>query len=251
MKRIGIILLIVGLAALSGCMWNQQPIDFTVDVERIDNPVLARPNVDGDDDWYVNALDRVLLDWTTRVDQYGHPVGLPPGWTLDSVSIQCELKTEQDTIYTPPYPYGDHGIVGELRPGVVIENACIWYPTFTGDIEGSTGLPFPPYPETNYPFDPCNPINQRYMPRQTATITATAVTDRIRVRLLCSEIDGYYAIDGDVEDGPEIERWVSPGVLTVEAVTLDGREEVQVLIPDEWFIVEADWEITVGPAGCQ
>lgn len=141
-------------------------------------PTINRPLLDGKSDlWYGVPLERILIDCNYHEEAPLWPgyrpvvTGIkdPEGdrWTLIALDIKCDLQSPSDTLFYPPY-----------RPGVFhadgIDNAAVWYPTYIGPTEQISKLPYPPYPEMGYPFDPCLDNGVPKMPSQMATITITA-----------------------------------------------------------------------------
>lgn len=141
-------------------------------------PTINRPLLDGKKDlWYGVPLERILVDCNYHEEDPLYPGYLPvvtgikdpdgDSWTLTALTIKCDLQDAPDMLFYPPY-----------RPGEVhadgIENAAIWYPTYTGVTELISGLPYPPYPEQGYPWNPCLNNGVPTMPPQDATITITA-----------------------------------------------------------------------------
>ena len=239
MKRVVILLVAV---LLTGCSFIQPPPEVTVSVACVSpEGELLRPVVDGiTGNWGpVPAMERVVLSWEWRTDEYGNPLGLSPGWTLELVRIKCELKTQFDTIFWPK-PIGIPG-VGPMEGFA----KCVWYPTWTGPIEPTVQLPYSPFPETGYPFSTCS-----FMASQTATIYARASRDSLIAEILVSGIEGgWWEFGGGIPiDGNPVRVEVeAPGVY--ELVHSTGQV-FEVEIPASWFVIEGEWEIQVGPAGC-
>jgi len=144
-------------------------------------PTINRPLLDGKTDlWYGVPLDRILIDCRYHEEDPLWPgyrpviTGIkdPDGdaWTLTALSVKCALQSDSDTLFYPPYMPGVYHADG-------IDNAAIWYPTYVAPIELISKLPYPPYPETGYPWDPCLNNGGSKMPSQTAVITITATDE--------------------------------------------------------------------------
>lgn len=146
----------------------------------IDNqpPTVRRPKLAPSPDWFFRPRERTLMDFNYDPgSMYGPPSGIsdPDGdaWHIVEIKVLCETKCMYDSIFCPPY---EPGVFHATFRGQLIENACIVYPTYTGEIDEETGLPFPPIVEEGYPYDYRSDHNLTpgEMPTQTATITVTA-----------------------------------------------------------------------------
>jgi len=76
-------------------------------------------------------------------------------WRVVEIELECSLKKVcgqplGDSVFMPPY---ESGVVHALFNGRLIENACIVYPTYTGELD-SVGLPYAPAAESGYMYDP-------------------------------------------------------------------------------------------------
>lgn len=239
------------LVALSGCMQvGPPPVDegFTATAS-VGAVAIYRPLLSAGDVWRVNALNRTVLSWRKGTDQYGDPVGLwASGWKLFSVTVQCELKDEPDTLF---YPIGldDRDFVGDVSDGL----SAVWYPTFTAPIDEILHMPYPPFPERGYPFSYCLDTQPEYMPPQTATITARARADVVTVHVIASgKAGGSYQFNGGLPQASNEADVKVNGPGSIEVVwTDDGESAVAIVeIPVDWFWLEGSWDIDVGPVGC-
>ena len=137
-------------------------------------PTIYKPLITN---WYARPLERTLIDCTYREEKPLYPgyrptiTGIkdPEGddWHLVSISVKCDLLDRNDTLFYPPYQPGIFHADG-------IDNAAIWYPTYGGAVNKVSELPYPPYPESGYPYDPCWTSDIPTMQPQEATITIVA-----------------------------------------------------------------------------
>jgi hypothetical protein len=265
-SRAACLVLILGALtlALSGCLFDiDAPFpglpdwggdDEGVLLELLSAPgVIHRPQVGQRGTWRVQPYTKVKVLFETARDQYGNPTGLSDDrlWSITDVTIRCELKGEDDTVYTPGDPMRHDGFYADGR-----KNACVWFPLYTGKMAAIVDLPYSPYPLAGYPFDACQNVGTTAYPEQRATITARARVDHIRIRITVPEHeDGIYILDlpgatpqeshifelGVGEHGPIEVIWESDG----------AREVYTVEIPVDWFWITGRWLIPVaGSAGC-
>jgi len=97
-------------------------------------PIIRRPRLTPDGDWFLNPLVRTLIDF----NYYGGSGGAtgvsdPDGdsWQIDSIEVMCSEKYGlADSIFCPPR---EPGVFHAYYHGEIIENACIVYPTHTGE----------------------------------------------------------------------------------------------------------------------
>jgi len=222
--------------------------DFEAIIERVKPPAkIHRPLIGAGDDWYAMPLERTILRFGKGQDQYGNPTGLShSGWRITDVTIQCELKGEPDTVFNPPCREGKFWADG-------IENACVWYSTWTGPIEPLSGRPYSPYPESGYPFDPCwdDCGGCGYVPSQTALITARATTDCAWIRITAPAHDGgVYVLDlpGSTPQDSNVFELAVGEAGQINVVWEDGEgnfETYVVIVPTNWFWISGSWEISV------
>jgi hypothetical protein len=146
----------------------------------IDNrpPTIWRPKIAPSPDWFFYPRERTLLDFNyTPGSMYDTPSGItdPDGdaWQIVEIKVLCSTKYMYDSIFYPPY---EPGVFHASYRGQIIENACIVYPTYTGNLDEETGLPFPPNVEVGYPFDyrTDHNLTPGEMPSQKATLTVIA-----------------------------------------------------------------------------
>lgn len=240
MKRM--ILLAVILLSLTGCMFaplvNQQ-----LDTIKVISATgyIYRPLMNGGDDWTVHPGNKEVMDWSTGLDRYGNKTGLSDDevWKIDEVHIKLDEKNEKDTIFWPRN---------------LGENECVWFPGWTAQMELISGLPYPMYPLTGYPWDACQTRTIPVMPSQIATITASARTDWIEVEITLPErSDGQYTLDlpGYTPKSSNVLTTRLSGPCEIIAAWTDGTREESWLfvVPVDWFWINGSWEIPVGPSG--
>jgi len=113
-------------------------------------PAIYPPRLPGNR-WEMTPLERTLVSFAHRPASMYHPGTLgiydPDGdpWRIVSVSVHCSQKAVEDSIFTPPYEPGVFHADGE-------DSAFVVYPTYTGEIDAETGLPYPPIAEAGYPW---------------------------------------------------------------------------------------------------
>ncbi len=212
---------------------------------------INRPLLGGGDDWVVQPFDRQVLLFATGFDQYGNPTGLRDDtiWKITEVEINCEDKGFNDTVFNPGDPYKRYGFSVNG-----IENACVWYPLYTAEMEGITKLPFSLVPEVGYPFDACRDLGCPAFLEQKATISAKAKADYITIRITVPDNpNGDYILDlpGSVPQSSNVFElnvgsWGKIGVVwsyedRVMLYTVD--------VPAEWFWTSGQWDITVMGTG--
>lgn len=118
--------------------WTDGLGDFLEDVVMVglDNvgPTIHRPLIDGKTDlWFGAPLERELIDCNYHAEEPLYPgyqsvvTGIidPEGddWTLIGIEVKCDLLSEPDTLFFPPYRPGKFHADG-------IDNAAIWYPAY-------------------------------------------------------------------------------------------------------------------------
>ena len=243
MKRI--IFVIAILLMLSGCI-TQPPGIVNLDsiVVTSQAGMIYRPLIGSGDDWTVHPGDRELLDFGSGLDGYGNRTGLldDDRWSLQSVEIQLDEKTEEDTVFWPSN---------------LDDSQCIWFPGWTAPMELISGLPYPMYPLTGYPWDACQSHVIQQMPSQMATITASAVAEWIEVEItLPGRSGGKYTLDlpGYTPTASNVLTVRLGSSQEIIATWTDGNTEASWLfdVPVDWFWVNGSWQIPVGPSGvCQ
>ena len=233
MKR----LIILGLCLLiGGCTFLPVADVSEVLLVSIDG-VINAPLINGAPFGYevcVQAGDKLLLDFNPNRDQYGNRSGLSSSrYTIDEVTIKCELKTEFDTIFATSD-----------------SNAPIWFPCWTAPIELISGLPIPYSPLEGYPWDSCRTVGIDQMPAQTATITATARATWIEVEFVLPEQDGTYILDlpGQRPTGENTIK-IKIDEAGLYTVTHSGGQVYEFTVPIDWFFIQSTWEIEIGPTG--
>ena len=268
MKRIKILikialfgLSVVALVGLHGCVLDlglgggsgTTPSRDLI-LERVSSPgKIYRPLIGSGDDWFAIPRERRLLLFSTGRDQFGNPTGLSNDqtWHITNVIIKCDLKGEADTVFNPPRRAGRFWADG-------FDNACIWYPTWTGSIEGTTGLSFSPYPERGYPFNPCwsdscdsvQSSSKIYIPAQGALITAQAKTDSVLAKVTCPyHGEGTYIMDvpGATPQSSNVFAHTF-GQSGEYEIIWEHKSETRIyrfLIPEEWFWISGSWSMEV------
>ena len=233
------IILAVGLA---GCTLIQpQPIELDTITVISQEGFIYRPLVGSGDDWTVQPGNIELLDFGSGRDSYGNRTGLLDDvrWTLDAVTIQLDEKIEEDTVFWP----------SNLNA-----NQLIWFPGWTAQIELISGLPYPMYPLTGYPWDTCQTHVIDVMPSQMATITASAVAEWIEVEITLPERSGgQYTLNlpGYTPTADNVLTVRLGSSQEIIATWTNGTGEKSWLfdVPVDWFWVNGSWEINVGPSG--
>jgi len=242
MKRKLLIFLSLSILAglLSGCVpVVDQELDTIVVISKAG--YLYRPLMNGGDDWTVHPGNKEVLDFSTGRDRYGNRTGLSDNerWTLEEVHIQLDAKTEEDTIFWPSN---------------IGENECVWFPGWTAPMELISGLPYPMYPLTGYPWDACQSHTIPVMASQMATITASARAESIEVEITLPErSDGQYTLDlpGYTPSSSNVLTVRLSGPQEIVATWTDGAREASWLfiVLVDWFWVNGSWQIPVGPSG--
>jgi len=268
MKRI--FLLVPLLLALAGCTitmhnWPTTPDGEVPFVRLLTKGTIYAPLLNGHPfgyNAYAQPGEFVNVDFSGGRDQYGEPWGLsdPVRFTVTEVLIRCDEKTEDDTIFWPSAEW----------PVPHLDNSCVWFPGWTAPIETISGLPIPFYPLSGYPWDACHGVGKHGhalpdMPSQEATLTVTAKAEVIRVEFVCPAMDepGQYVVDmpgatpteqDRDSDTPEFELAYhvdEPGTYTVTWTEHDGpgEETWEFEIPVDWFYIDGQWTVKVGPTG--
>ena len=255
MKRRTILLLALtlSLGLLGGCVFDtpldpDQPIAVDVAVFKVISAAGAiyRPLITGSDDWYVQPGNFETLDFSSGRDQYGDYVGLldDERWTIQNLFVRCDQKHQDDTLFWPsmtfPVPYRD--------------NSCVWFPGYTALEHASSGLPFPMYPISRYPWNPCQTNSVPVMSSQMATILADARAEWIEIEITAPERSGGgYTLDvpGHTPTASNVltARLGSPKTITITWINGGVTEVWTIEIPVDWFWINGTWRIPVGPTG--
>ena len=148
-------------------------------------PRILRPRIGGSPElWYLEPRERTLIDFAHyEATLSGPETGVVYGgtWRVVEIRLECPLKTvcgdiAGDSVFYPPY---ERDAVHALLNGRLYENACIVYPTYTGEI-ASNGLPYAPSAESGYEYDPYH-VRALYhavtFPAQTGRIHVTVEDD--------------------------------------------------------------------------
>jgi len=121
-------------------------------------PRIRRPVIGGNPEtWSLEPRERTLIDFSHREASLSGPetgVVYDGEWHVIEIRLECPLKTVcqhvvADSTFYPPY---ETGTVHALFNGHVYENACIVYPTYTGET-APNGLPYAPAAESGYTYD--------------------------------------------------------------------------------------------------
>ena len=245
------------IIALSGCkvgfvIGPGSGDDANNQVVRLSAPgMINRPLIGGGDDWTRQPLNRTLFLFGTGTDRYGNTTGLTDDsvWHIKTVTIRCEKKGSDDTIYNPGDAYQLNGFSADG-----FANACVWYPTYTGEIEGNSGLPYSPAPEAQYPFDACRNLPTTPYPAQHATITAKAKADWVFVKITVPQEDGaIYALEdpgGTPQTSNVFNIYVGKPGDVVIVMEKDGiYKRFTYTVPVEWFWCTGTWTIDVMATG--
>ena len=148
-------------------------------------PRILRPRIGGSPDlWYLEPRERTLIDFAHYEASLSGPetgIVYDGTWRAVEIRLECPLKTVcsdivGDSVFYPPYQTGVvHASVG----GRLYENACIVYPTYTGEI-APNGRPYAPAPEDGYTYEPYR-VRTLYhavmFPGQTGRIHVTVLDD--------------------------------------------------------------------------
>ena len=231
---VGCVILLIG-----GC-FLPQVTELAEDSVRVISEAgfIYRPLINYVDDWFVQPGAKEVLSFASGRDQYGNKVGLKDDgrWTIEELIFKCELKTENDTVFTPAN---------------LVANAFVVFPLWTAPMETISGLPYPPSPLEGYPWDSCLTLGIPEMPGQNATITASARAEWIEIEIALPErSDGFYTLDlpGYTPGSSNVLTVRLSGPQEVTATWADGdREEAwtfDVLV--DWFWVNGEWTIPVG-----
>lgn len=234
MKRL--ILLALCLLALAGCV-RLPGVDLIEVLLVGDQGALYAPKINDMAFGYdanVQAGDLIRMDFNPGIDQYGNRTGLSSSrYVLDEVTVKCDLKTEFDTIFE----------IDDV-------NVVVWFPGYTAPLDAISGLPVPFYPLEGYPWDSCRDTGIPDMAAQQATITATAQAAWIEVKFVLPDKDGTYLLDLPGQTA------TSDNVITIK---IDEAGEYRVVhsegevyefdVPIDWFFIEGEWLIDVGPTG--
>jgi len=144
-------------------------------------PRILRPVIGGNPEmWILEPRERTMIDFSHREATMAGPetgVVYDGDCRVVEIRLECSLKTlcgqaVPDSVFAPPY---EPGIVHALFNGQVYEDACIVYPTYTGELDPG-GLPYAPAAESGYSYDPYH-VRTLYhgvtFPAQTAQIRVT------------------------------------------------------------------------------
>lgn len=155
-----------------------------------DRPTILPPRINGIPHlWRLEPRLRTLIDFTRSV---GSGVDYAGEWRVVDLRVECEFKQAcqhpvGDSIFCPPYEEGRyHALFGNH----LHENACIVYPTYTGE-SAPDGLPYAPAPEDGYTVDAAQNHNVFFrvtFPAQTAQIHVTVEDDWGRLTSASFEI---------------------------------------------------------------
>jgi len=238
MKKLAVLLCV--LLMLAGCV-RLGPQDV-VEVRLISNEgAIYAPLINGAP-WGYNACvqpgDDYVLDFNPGRDQYGNRTGLSASrYTVEEVTVQCELKTEQDTIF----------LVINATTRWAEPNLFVWFPGYTAPNEQISGLPVPFQPLTGYPWDPCRGANLAEMASQVATVEVVARANWIEVEFVLPE-GGRYRLEGRTwTDEHSISmRLTDPGAYIVAE---ESGELYEFDVPIDWFYIDAAFQVNVGPTG--
>ena len=143
-------------------------------------PRILRPRIGGNPQlWYLEPRERTLIDFThheATLSGAESGVDYDGEWRVVEIRLECPLKTVcqdvvEDSVFCPPYQADTyHALVN----GWLLENACIVYPTFTGET-APNGLPYAPAAEHGYTYDAYRVRNLYH------AVTFSAQTGRIHV----------------------------------------------------------------------
>jgi len=238
-KQVAILGAVLLLAALSGCI---QPVIPDPGIRVISaEGALYPPLCNGIPLHYdanVQPGDKLILDFGTGKDQYGNRVGLGDDarWTIREVRIQCDAKTEEDTVFWP------------LN---LAANQCAWFPGWTAPTEPISGLPLPLYPLEGYPWDACGDHGLPEMPSQGATIAVSAEAEWIEVEIVFAAA-GDYMVQWPGEmlalpvSGERATRRLSEAG---DVVVTQGAQTWTFTVPAAWFWIDAEFRVRVGATG--
>jgi len=148
-------------------------------------PRILRPRIGGNPEvWHLEPRERTLIDFAHYEASMSGPetgVVYEGDWRVVEIQLDCPLKTVcgdivADSVFYPPY---ERDTVHALFNGRLYENACIVYPTYTGEITPN-GLPYAPFAESGYEYDPYH-VRALYhavtFPAQTGRIHVTVEDD--------------------------------------------------------------------------
>jgi len=175
-------------------------------------PRILRPRIGGSPElWHLEPRERTLIDFAHyEATLSGPETGVAYGgaWRVVEIRLECQLKTVcgdvvGDSVFYPPYA---RNTVHALFNGRLYENACIVYPTYTGEI-ASGGLPYAPSAESGYEYDPYH-VRALYhavtFPAQTGWIRVTVEDDWGRRTGASFDIPiGALALESDSGDATE------------------------------------------------
>lgn len=101
-----------------------------------DPPTIRRPEILPGMGWFLTPLARTLLNFNYKTTAVYGATGIsdPDGdaWHIDSIKVMCSEKFGMaDSVFCPPR---EPGVFHAYYHGEIIENACIVYPTHTGEL---------------------------------------------------------------------------------------------------------------------
>jgi len=243
MKRTILLFLILSLGLIS-CTFVEKPppIDDVATVCVISAAgYIYRPLITGSDDWSVQPGNLETLDFSSGCDQYGNLVGLldDERWAIQKLHVKLDQKGQEETLFRPT----------NLGP-----HEYVWFPGHTAKIEPISGRPLPMYPLEGYPWDPCLPNTIPEMTSQMATVLASAHANWIEVEITAPKRSGgEYTLDlpGYTPTASNVltVRLGFPQAITVLWTKGDVIKVWEVDIRVDWFWINGEWRIPVGPTG--
>ncbi len=141
-------------------------------------PLILPPRINGDAYlWTLHPREATLIDFTHHAGGLSNPesgVSYDAPWRIVEIHVEPQLKVVcgafmEDSIFCPPWGAGTYHA---LFRGQLMENACLVYPLYTGEI-APNGLPYAPEPLLSYSMDGVrnrNVMDGVRFPEQTATI---------------------------------------------------------------------------------
>jgi len=161
----GYVPVVTGIKDPDGDSWTLTAISVQCDL--LDDPDTLfmppyRPGV-----FHADGMDNAVIWYPTYISP-NRAIGIGSEWREE------KKYKEGNKVYCGNYGYEctkEHTSVTGNKPRAGGNWQKYW-----ASIGGKwdLGLPYPPYPETGYPFDPCLDNNVTFMPSQVATITITA-----------------------------------------------------------------------------
>jgi len=135
-------------------LWSDEengPLEATKSINVVnEGPTIRRPRLGPNSDWHLRPREKTLLDFNYFAgSMYGEATGIddPDGDSchIIQITVRCEIKSVDDSIFCPPY---EQGVFHAFWQGYLIDNACIIYPTYTGELS-----PFLPPAPTSFRSD--------------------------------------------------------------------------------------------------